>query len=424
MIRTKKLLIALLTICFTFVLVVAGLLLSNPTKVYAETESQDTVSVNGYLEFGNNAVVLTAGVAQYYQINSINPGIYEFYWQAGDAVLVFPNIGSYTLNDQNYYFRVELEDPENTLVTFLSYEDCTLEFGMMYTLDLVNLVIGSNSVELSSEPILGILQASVSEEGKHLAPTGYYTFERISGNAYFVFNDYLNCSDTYYLNTRNTSFTVYVFEPWFTTIKMYSTSAITVSFNITYSETNQSVLNVGQQTVDASGDGIEYIFTSENGGYYSLDCDDDNAYIYFETEYGADRIEPLPYIFSLSAGETITFFMATEDWSDSTYIVTLTEIEMLSVGIQTVNATCDGIAYVFTSDNGGAFTLNCTYSNAYITVKTDSGQERILWGYDDSGEWVYESYAFTLKAGEAIIFYMLTDDSSSSTYEIIISKVS
>ncbi|MDE6850458.1 MAG: hypothetical protein K2J54_03935, partial [Clostridia bacterium] len=136
----------------------------------------------------------------------------------------------------------------------------------------------------------------------------------------------------------------------------YWSADTSISFAITYSETDPNApevetLNVGDNAVNATGEGAEYVFTSENGGSYSLSCHDENAYIMVETvyvdpmygevtnyeevplfdaeynQYGeiVELKEWLTYDFTVEAGQSVKFIMSTRDWSDAQYTVVIEE---------------------------------------------------------------------------------------------------
>lgn len=115
------------------------------------------------------------------------------------------------------------------------------------------------------------------------------------------------------------------------------TNVTELSFNLSYSETlNGSTLQTGPNEVKADGMGLEYTLknTQRVPATYTLTCTDPNAFIMvrvahevegYGTVWSDEWIEGETYTFTLKGGESITFIMATNDWEDDTYEVTITK---------------------------------------------------------------------------------------------------
>lgn len=86
-------------------------------------------------------------------------------------------------------------------------------------------------------------------------------------------------------------------------------------------------LDLGDNEVSATAEGVAMTFTSEAGGSYVLSTADENAYIgsNAELEFAADLYTP--YHFTLAAGESKTFYFSTNDTKDDTYIITIAQAE-------------------------------------------------------------------------------------------------
>lgn len=229
--------------------------------------------------------------------------------------------------------------------------DTVIEDEETYT----DLVIGDNALTLTANEVQNcIIRSDVDGEQ---APAGWYTFTKLGAVGFANFDFVINGEiETKTLNRINTTFTVQIMSPSSTVIPAYWSANSTINFAITYSETDPNApdvatLNVGENTVNATGEGAEYVFTSENGGSYSLSCHDKNAFIMVETvyvdpEYGdvvnyeevplfdaeydqygeiIEVKEWLTYEFTVEAGKSVKFLMSTLDWSDAQYTVTIAE---------------------------------------------------------------------------------------------------
>lgn len=288
------------------------------------TSDEDTTivfDVEYLVDTGLNEFTLQANVSQTYSINCLNVGNYTIELQSGSGTVTFSGVGTYVLDAEHSSYTVTLDSPATTQVTVVSTVDVTLKFVMTYTETVTNLNVGANSLSLKEgQPVNAIIN-SIS--------AGYYTFTRGTQSANFKFN--LNGQETVYsLKKGSDSFTVYINSPRTTAISVYWDKDINVAFTISYSETDPdapqgNTLSVGTQTVQATGWGENYTFTSAEGGTYQITSSSTNAYIMVEGEYGAEWVET-PYTFTLTEGETITFVMATDNFEDEDYQVTITKL--------------------------------------------------------------------------------------------------
>lgn len=330
-------------------------------NAFADAEDGETQLTQ--LEFGTNSITLTANVSQTFALDATQAGLYGFelpYEYVAEEIttddeteVIYTKVydeftGSisisvsehqgvvYTLSASNPFVEIQLDSPASATVTFVSATDVTVDLHMTFDIEHVNLYVGGT---------VNTLELTANEEQNALINSkaiGYYTFTQVSGTVYFVIND-----ETYILSERVTEFTVYISNLQ-SFITVYSTTTVTASFTITYSEgetddTSVGTLTVGSQTVDANGDGVEYAFTSESGGTYSLSCQDTNAYVMVEDGDYWEHIELFvatrdqyyqivevtewkAYTFTLGAGESLHFLMSTEDFNDDTYVVVIAEV--------------------------------------------------------------------------------------------------
>lgn len=320
----------------------------------------------------------------------------------------------------------DIDSPSEAVVTLTSNID--VEFVLHITFDL-NYKYLSVDVDYDEETTVNELAITAKTYYEALIRSrvgGYYTFTVVSELDTEVITFTIGSTD-YTFSKDNDSFYAYIGTPSISSITIIADADIDLSFIITYSDTEPGVvvevneITVGITKVSATGDGVEYVFTNTDTitRSYVMSCDDDNSYVMVETEYGSEQIlrdydenwQPyaVTYTFTLEAGESKTFIMCTDDWTDATYEVEIADA--IVVGTQTVYANYDGIAYVFTSEEGGTYTLICTDSNAYIMVEDDYGSE-----------WVETPYTFTLSAGESITFLMATEEEEddTSTYSVTI----
>lgn len=321
--------------------------IDSPTVTITALEStQISFSVEYLIDIGTNEVALTANTPQTFNLNAKSAGYYEVKGLSGSASITFSGVGSYTVSESGNAFTVVLSNPENTTVTLSSNANVTVKFSITYTVDITNLVVGNNTIAVSSTAVSATIFNSITEtEGGETvyenAAAGYYTFTKTSSTSPFAVISFSINGTTYAMNMGNSSFVVYIMAPSASVITISSTVETTVSFTITYSQNDPNAttntLSVGTQTVNATGEGEEYVLTSVTGGTYTLDCTDENAYIMVETEYGAEQILITyddewnevyeTYTFTLGAGESITFYMSTMNWGNDTYDVTIAAVE-------------------------------------------------------------------------------------------------
>lgn len=287
--------------------------------IIAEEDTEIKFEVSHRIDTGIN--VFNSGS---YKVNDIPAGKYQLEWKKGNGVL---KIGdeTYTLNADNKTQDIELSSPATTEVEVVSNSDEALEFTLSYNETVDKIIVGENSLSGDSYVIIDSISA------------GYYTFTLTSGSATFAI-----ANNTFDLNDDNAKFTVYIGSPNTTVISVTDITA--VSFTLSYSETDpdasSSTLKVGTQLVNATGFGEYYTFTASRGqaGTYTLNCYDDNAFIMVVTEYGEEQIlwawndktfemEYKEYSFTLAAGQSITFLMATNDWNDASYNVIIAKAQ-------------------------------------------------------------------------------------------------
>lgn len=310
--------------------------INSPT---VEIVTDDTVSftVAQYIGTGTNEISLEEGKEVVLGLYNPLIGTYTVELASGGAAVAFGSADAVVLSSSNdsCSFDVSSYDPLDVTLTYTDSQTVTLIVS--YSINATALVVGDNTLSLSTTPTYALIYNSVSEDGNVRASEGYYTFTRISGTTYIVIDN-----QTYGLSISNKSFTVYLSSPSSNLIALTSNiaTATTVSFSISYSESDpdatSNALAVGTQTVNATGGGEEYTFTSENGGSYTLTCTDSNAYIMLQTTYVDEEYGEITdwewidaeasYTFTLTAGESIVFVMSTNDWSDATYDVTISEV--------------------------------------------------------------------------------------------------
>lgn len=315
------------------------------TATVTITSDEDTTivfEVSYLIDTGNNHISLKAGVSQTFALNSNLVGTYGFEWTAGEATMTISGVGTYTLSESNATVSVDINLPSTTEITFASATDVELKFVLTYSAEYTDLVIGSNSLTLTANDVQNCI-IGTGVEGE-TAPAGYYTFTKV-GTVGFASFEFLIDGEVQVktLDRINTTFTVYLNAPSTTVIPAYYSVNTSINFTISYSETDPNAasgntLSEGPQTVNATGDGVEYTFTSENGGSYELKCTDSNAFImvlvtYIDPYYGVETSEwewiedTSAYSFTLTAGGTINFLMSTNNWKDDTYEVTIADAD-------------------------------------------------------------------------------------------------
>ncbi len=174
-----------------------------------------------------------------------------------------------------------------------------------------------------------------------------------------------------------------------------------------------NVLAGDTQTVNATYAGVDYAFTAKLDGTYVITWTSDNAVIVVETENGSEEIVS-GYEFTLASGESFVFYMCTDGDEDDSYEVNVSvkgdEVNVLTGGEQTVNATYFGNAYTFTAKLDGTYVITWTSDNAVIVVVTENGSDEITSGYE-----------FDLASGESVVIIMCTAGDEDDTYDVNVS---
>lgn len=286
--------------------------------VVAEEDTEIEFNVAYLVDTGINEFNLVADEPQTFALNNIAAGEYTIELKSGSGTVSFGNV-EYVLDAEHTTYNIDLSSPDTTVVTVESDTDVTLKFVMSYDGVAERITAGANSITLKAQENVNAIIVG--------AP-GYYTFTRTGGSATISLESEGEIKSVL-LNGINKTATFYIPSPTNTIITFKATSNVEFKFNLAYSATDpnaqQNTLHVGEQNVSASGWGENYTFTATEGGNYSITTASSNAYIMVESEYGAEWVE-VPYTFTLSEGDTITFVMATNDFEDDNYTVIITKL--------------------------------------------------------------------------------------------------
>lgn len=252
-----------------------------------------------------------------YKVNDILAGEYKLDLVAGSGTVSIGDV-NYVLDTENTTYDIELSSPATTQVVISSNGGAALQFNLTFNETVEEIVVGTNTLSGDSYVVIDSISA------------GYYTFAHTDGAAAFTIGN-----KTFVLDDDIPEFTVYIGSPKNTVIAITNVTAL--SFNLSYSETlNSSTLKLGPNDVKADGMGLEYTLTNSLPFpvAYTLSCNDENAFIMvrvahevegYGTVWSDEWIEGETYTFTLNGFETITFIMATNDWEDDTYRVTITQ---------------------------------------------------------------------------------------------------
>ncbi len=178
------------------------------------------------------------------------------------------------------------------------------------------------------------------------------------------------------------------------------------------------VLFLGTTSVTVAEGGKEYTYTAKLEGTYAIYFNSEVAKLQVKKSDGTLKDIESGYKFTLISGESVVFVMFSAIDAESTaYNVSISEkketeddTNSLVLGSQTVEASYDGIEYVFTAETSGTYTISFTSANAYVMMQDATGGSAIESGHE-----------FTLAAGESASFAMCTDNNPpEDSYEIVI----
>lgn len=154
-------------------------------------------------------------------------------------------------------------------------------------------------------------------------------------------------------------------------------------------------LEAGTHTVSASSDGIQYSFTAQNAGTYTIACADENSLIYIVEGgtggiHGGGRVNV-----TLEAGKSVIFGCAPyNDVDECSYSITISEAQSgesgdgeeagpIAIELGTsVNVSLEAQAtayYTFTPENAGTYTVTCSSdtNNGFVSISYAEGYELI-----------------------------------------------
>ena len=201
-----------------------------------------------------------------------------------------------------------------------------------------------------------------------------------------------------------------------------SAATVTVTLNTVVEEVNELVL--GENSIYVTIENffaseIESVFTANASGTYVISAADgeENAFVLIDGIYGYEMID-LPYEFTLSAGETMTFIISsgadvmteTEDYVDL-FITKKANENTLVLGENSIYVTIENyypadVITEFIATEAGTYVLSAAdgEENAFVIIED---------GY--YSEWIDLPYEFTLEAGESISFIIST---SANVFEV------
>ncbi len=168
-----------------------------------------------------------------------------------------------------------------------------------------------------------------------------------------------------------------------------STTA-TLTIKNASSEPASTVLAIGDNTVNASFDGIAYTFTATVAGQYKISSTDENYYMGYDDEwFNSEKT------FTMAAGETITVLFSTDD-SNATYSYVVTVESVGSSGGDEGGTTPGGDeggsdVFAFPTELVGTWYLS---DGTPITITADS----LVKGTEMLGQ-TAQSYAIVTNAG-------------------------
>jgi hypothetical protein len=178
--------------------------------------------------------------------------------------------------------------------------------------------------------------------------------------------------------------------------------------------------------------GVEYKFTSTNGGVYTATATGTDVYVYGDDEYepylSINQYENInSYSFSLEAGESITFTCTTNSFEAGEYTLNIVENATLSFGaneiILTDSQALDGIVYAYVaaddgiykfsvSDDSDVYVYGSNKYSALLSVEPDTNFP------DDN----ITEYSVSIKKGDYVVLHCGSFTGDAASYTLTVAK--
>lgn len=212
------------------------------------------------------------------------------------------------------------------------------------------------------------------------------------------------------------------------------------SGEVTLKKATLTALNVGENEIKLDLDeetfqwpSIKYVFTAEKDGKYTIALDDKIGFAFVKDSKGnfvlSQNLDMLSYTFNASQGDKV-FFVASSNNDEAyshSFILTITEyvapvLPTLNSGENEITVTPfeDPISYIFTSEEGGIYTITLVDDEGYAVVIYGEGFFDCLMSCPEEPDMEVLTYSFSLGAGDSIIINFTSENEELESHEFVL----
>lgn len=212
------------------------------------------------------------------------------------------------------------------------------------------------------------------------------------------------------------------------------------SGEVTLKKATLTALNVGENEIKLDRDeetpqwpSIKYVFTAEKDGKYTIALDDKIGFAFVKDSKGnlvlSQNFDMLSYTFNASQGDNV-FFVASSNNDEAhshSFILTITEyvapvLPTLNSGENkiTVTPSEDPVSYIFTSEEGGIYTITLVDQEGFAVVFCGEDSFDALMSCPEEPEMERLTYSFSLGAGDSIIIQFASENENLESHEFVL----
>lgn len=213
------------------------------------------------------------------------------------------------------------------------------------------------------------------------------------------------------------------------------------SGEVTLKEITLTALNIGENEVSLDLDyetyqwpSIKYAFTAEKDGKYTITLEDKIGFAFVKDAKGnfvlSQNFDMLSYTFSATAGEKVFFVASSNNDEAYTHSYKLTIAEYIAPVLPILNSgeneitVAQGeenmVSYVFTSEEGGVYTITLVDDKGYAVVFYGEGYFDFLMSCPEKPEMEVLTYSFSLGAGDSIIIKFGSENTELESHKFVL----
>ncbi|MDE7264939.1 MAG: hypothetical protein K2N52_01525, partial [Clostridia bacterium] len=408
-----------------------------PCQYYMPADGMDATGAGSqtdpFILIGTTNKIDLSGISDnaYAQFTATTAGIYTFA-VSGCTIAVDGNKSGFNIDNA---LHICLAENERVTFTVEGTGNASITVGNA-TAALIEPFFGDDSGEDGVEPSKGLTESNAIQ----LTSNGYSAFvvdKEINPDGVWVYVQPLVLGSIDYSFAIKSPLAQIVYNgkvyQYGDTLELTCTSGTKYAFLLTAKDGSNNVVNgiyalewtVVEKQISGSGemklgnnsvtlsasesnDGVEYTFTSEEGGQFIITTDSEDAFIFdgdsIDYVYGTDS-----YQFTLEAGETFTFYCAGPYNTAVSYNVIIEPYTATGDAafddnggtkhIVVHESDFDGIEFMFVSTNGGTYTISvANNANAIIMTDAESNGKGGMATVINTAAGTC-SYEFTLEAG-------------------------